>query len=1313
MCADPSNSLGVAADSFSGLRLLLFLLSFFTSAFLFAEEDVTIRGFYPSDGLAYETVRDIKRTPDGAMWFATWGGGISRFDGTKWDSFTKADGLPIDDVRTLCVDSLHRLWAGTSRGIAYFDKNRWIPVSVPIEDLPAPALFCFEEISPGQLWMGTACGRIIEYRFSSTEMSTDGKTVAPSSQREKWSIVLDQDVSHANGVRDILRLKSGEILAAVSQIGIVRWEEGHWKILQSDKDARSLVEMKDGLIWASGERALNHFNGQEWIQFTNIIEEPTCVAATANGILCVGTHMGFYFWQKDAQQKLKFSNIVPYPYIECISSFDDGTIWVGTRYGVYRITAPSWMLYKETEDQVPLNGILFYADPQTPPYLIDGKKRLVRFDGDRWKPTLQFGRDNPPFDSMSTPWEGNAWALYANKAAQFRLDPPAILREISIPQGLVGMQIFQTRKGIVYLYGQSGVFILDGDEWRPGRNDPFYKQKSVRVFSEGLDGTIWVGFDDSIEYWKGDRVKSFEKQTLFQDQMPLRLIFQSSDGLMWFGSYSSGIYSYDGNKFWGYNTAEGLMSDRLTSLYEASDKSLWLGSEMMGVSAFRDGRWISYTCEDGLKNKRVTAIGEYPKGVIWAAVENVGVYCYRYIPHCPETRLEKYPSKVAPDDRGVFHFTGLDAWKETDAEDLVYSWRIFPAGGDSQKHLWTPFLKERVVVSPLLKQGRYIFQVRAADKDFNVDPTPAEALFEVLPNFWQRVDVWIILAICLSLTIAAGWIGWLKQVALILSEKKYRELVESIHEIIYSTDSQGIITYISPGAEKASEFIPGEIVGRLFLEFIHPDDRTRMMGNFQKIMQGEIRAGEYRLIGRSGQSVWMRTSSHPTYANGKIVGLSGVATNITERKLAEEALQKAYDDLEKRVQERTADLMRANEALREEIAERQRMEAALKSSEEQFRQAQKMEAIGQLAGGVAHDFNNLLHVILGYTQMAMIGLSSDERRYQYLDKARIAADRSAELTRQLLTFSRRQALNPKYIDLNQLVRQFVTLLDRIIGEDVDVVLNLDENLTTVYADPGILDQALMNLCVNARDAMPSGGRLTISTLNIVLSEDFCEEHPWARPGRFAYLAVSDTGVGMPPDILERIFEPFFTTKEQGKGTGLGLSTVYGGIKQHNGLLDVSSEPGQGTVFSIYLPSENKPISERTEETPIEISGGTETILLAEDEKMVRELATQVLQENGYTVLLAKDGEEAQSIFDENASSIDLILLDMIMPRKSGREVYTHIKNSGSKTPVLFSSGYSADMIPQQDGEEDNLPLIPKPYTPAQLLQRVRELLDRA
>ncbi len=379
--------------------------------------------------------------------------------------------------------------------------------------------------------------------------------------------------------------------------------------------------------------------------------------------------------------------------------------------------------------------------------------------------------------------------------------------------------------------------------------------------------------------------------------------------------------------------------------------------------------------------------------------------------------------------------------------------------------------------------------------------------------------------------------------------------------------------------------------------------------------------------------------------------------------------------------------------------------------EEQLRHAEKMRAVGQLAGGVAHDFNNLLQAILGYSEMALEEVEPGSTIHEDLGEVMNAANRATTLVGQLLAFSRRQVLELDNLALDEVIRDFAKMVERVIGEDVALNICSVPGLGIVRADRGQMEQMLMNLCVNARDAMPDGGEIAIGTENADLDATYCEEHVWAEPGRHAVLSVTDTGCGMDAETQEHIFEPFFTTKEGDKGTGLGLSTVYGIVRQHNGMIQVYSETGVGTTFRVYLPVvEGSKAADRVR-APRAPSGGREAILLAEDNDAVRSLAEELLARAGYRVLTAEDGEEAIRVFDENAGEIDLAVLDVVMPKLGGRAVFNHIRQKRPGSRVLFASGYSRDAGHTNFVLDEGVQLIQKPYQRDTLLRKVREVLD--
>jgi PAS domain S-box-containing protein len=388
----------------------------------------------------------------------------------------------------------------------------------------------------------------------------------------------------------------------------------------------------------------------------------------------------------------------------------------------------------------------------------------------------------------------------------------------------------------------------------------------------------------------------------------------------------------------------------------------------------------------------------------------------------------------------------------------------------------------------------------------------------------------------------------------------------------------------------------------------------------------------------------------------------------------------------------------------EDITERKQLE-------NQLRHANKLEAIGQLAGGVAHDFNNLLSAILGYGGMLHMSMAEDDPLRHDVDQILAAAERAAYVTKSLLAFSRKQIINPKPQDINEILLRGEKLLRRLIGEDIEVRTRLEPGGVTVYADAVQIEQVLMNLATNARDAMPGGGVLTLGTARIVADADFARVHELNRPGSYAVVTVTDTGTGMDKATLEKVFEPFFTTKEVGKGTGLGLANVYGTIRQHNGSIEVASEPRRGTTFRIYLPAIQTAADDLQSSVVAEPPRGAETVLVAEDDATVRSMTHSILQKFGYTVIEAVDGEDAVRSFAKHRGAVDLVILDVMMPKKTGKAAYDEIVKLRPGVKTLFTSGHTAEVIHAKGLLDAHTPYLPKPATPAELLKKVREVLD--
>ena len=399
-------------------------------------------------------------------------------------------------------------------------------------------------------------------------------------------------------------------------------------------------------------------------------------------------------------------------------------------------------------------------------------------------------------------------------------------------------------------------------------------------------------------------------------------------------------------------------------------------------------------------------------------------------------------------------------------------------------------------------------------------------------------------------------------------------------------------------------------------------------------------------------------------------------------------------------------------AFARDITERKRADAEKSTLEAQLRHAQKMEAVGQLAGGVAHDFNNFLTAIVGYANILLMKLPEDIALKSYVDNILAASERAANLTQSLLAFSRKQIMQPSPVELNTIVGDVGKLLRRIIGEDIELKIQAGTNDIVVMADRNQMEQALLNLATNARDAMPGGGTLAIETGRAEVDREFIALRGYGDPGTYAVLSVSDTGAGMDRETAEKIFEPFFTTKDVGKGTGLGLAMVYGIIRQHNGYITVSSEPGTGTTFTLYLPlAVRETDTVKPEKHLSSATGGSETILVAEDDENVRRLTTEVLTQFGYTVIVAEDGDDAVRKFAENEENIDILLLDVIMPKKNGRDVYEEACRVNPEIKALFLSGYTGDMLNSKKILGEGLHFVFKPVSPMDLLKKLREVLD--
>jgi two-component system cell cycle sensor histidine kinase/response regulator CckA len=537
-------------------------------------------------------------------------------------------------------------------------------------------------------------------------------------------------------------------------------------------------------------------------------------------------------------------------------------------------------------------------------------------------------------------------------------------------------------------------------------------------------------------------------------------------------------------------------------------------------------------------------------------------------------------------------------------------------------------------------------------------------------------------------------------------EALFQSLFESSPDAIFIEDMVGDVLDCNPAAAALHGTTRQELIGKNVADLVPPDHR----GDLVKLATKTPYEFEGWSLTADGRSipVWIRTREIQ-YLGQPALLLH--VRDITERKRFEQEMLKAKEELEQRVQMRTSALARANEILRDEIAERNRSEEARQRLEEEVQAARKMEAVGRLAGGVAHDFNNLLTVIIGRAEVLLGRLSQNHPMRPDLLLIYDAAQKAAGVTRQLLAFGRKQVLNPKVLDLNAVIRNIDAMLQSLITGNVEMTLDLATGLWSIEADVGQIEQVFMNLVVNALDAMPTGGQLRIHTANVDLERSPAGSAMNSDIGRYVMFSVQDTGRGMDPETLSHIFEPFFTTKDKTKGTGLGLPTVYGIVNQSGGYITVKSELGKGTTFNVYLPRVSRP-AEAIEAHEREAPRGTETILVAEDADLIRQLTREILEVRGYSVIEAANGEEALRICRSYTGTIHLTLTDVVMPGMTGRELAEAAVQLRPDMKVLLMSGYT-DQISKAGFLHPGLHFIEKPFTSNALALKIREVLDHS
>ncbi len=1290
------------------LRWWLGILLLFLALAGQAAEPWEFRLFPNPNGVSIAEVNGICEDRDGAIWVATWGEGVHRIHGTEWKHFTESDGLPDNWVRSVCAARDGGVWIGTGEGLVRVRGNSMEvlkPDNFPL--FQNADVYFVKELSNGQLWVGTSDNRVFVHT------PDIGNT---SDIRLGWKTLIEPGGFHGEKIHQLVEVDPNTLLISVRGQRLFWMRDG---VLERDpflgsaswysifKEKRPAGEAD--VLWAAARNGegLYRYAAGSWVPQDRAIPGVNEMAQSDSGQVYAATSAGLHVRLVNGWEILEMGPTIGIPGVNNIKIDRSGAVWLGGKEGLIRGSLTSWRALTTTGKDSAPKAILSRLSAQSPHLAANFRGEIFQAVGGAWKPTvrlhpwdgLRWVQDNQIWPGNTELWKGNEerglWLSVARDRIYVMQD--FAFSAYSLEDGSresheqltpmpeeIGYYFVSSDEQLLALAGD-GVYKYTNGTWLPFPDAPDYKHRRVHVVVEAKPGVFYAGLQDGIERWTESGVEYFGEAHGINTEDYIHAICPTPSGEIWFGSFGSGVYRYDGATFQQLSRAEGLQHNSVRSIFAASDGAIWIAYRRKGLSKYVNGRWTNYSVENGLPNAAAMGFAEGPLGNIWIGSQEQRLYQYLPDSEGPETYIDIGAAKVGTHGIGVFSFSAWDAWNQTLVRDLRYSWRVVPRNAPSDpKFPWPPFQSKTTVVTESMPPGDYRFEVRSTDENGNIDPTAAQFSFSVAASFWKRPLFFIPLLCSTILAVIALIFRWFSHRALLKSEAALLEAnrllllenrererllmaIEQAAETIVITDVDGTIRYANPAFEHTTGYLREDVIGQ--------DYRTLRSGEHDDAFYAEI----YDDL-RNGK-VW----------SGRIINKKKDGTLFTE----EVTISPVHDVSGKTI---------SHVAIKRDITRESELE-------EQLMQAQKMEAVGQLAGGVAHDFNNLLQVILGYGDMALDEAEADSPIRVSIEEIVKAGQRAATLTRQLLAFSRRQVLDMKDVDLNDVIVDLLKMLRRLIGEHITLNVVAAHDLGTVRADPGQIGHILMNLCVNARDAMPAGGIICIETENVELDEAFCEAHSWVTPGRYAALRVTDTGCGMDKETMANAFEPFFTTKDVGEGTGLGLSTVYGLVKQHEGMTHVYSEVNKGTTVKIYLPLIESSVVTSDDMVEAPVTGGTETILLAEDEASIRDLSQAILEQAGYTVLTACDGKEALRVFWDHTDEVDMLLLDVIMPHLGGRAVFEKIKEMQPGIRVLFSSGYSMNAIHTSFVLDKDLVLIQKPYQRDDLLRRVRETLD--
>jgi PAS domain S-box-containing protein len=1290
--------------------------------------------------LPQSQVRSLYQDTNGYLWIGTLGGGVSRFDGITFTNFTTKDGLSDNQVFTIVEDSHHNIWFGTREGVSRYDGQTFHPLNVD-KDLSNSVVRAILEDHAGNLWFGTEVG---VRKYNRTTFSINHFTKKNG---------LPGDL-----IRAMIVDSKGQIWFGTQGYGISKYDGMTFTNFSTcdglvSNSVYSIFEDQKKNLWFGTLEGVSKYDGKTFRNYTvaeglsnNFVR---AIIEDRKGNLWFGTNeVGLCRFDGNVFTCITEENGLSSNVVWSLLEDREGNIWIGTYRGGLDKYRGDTFTYFSSNDGLGDDVIRsIFPDRAGNLWFATYRGGVTRFDGKSMtKLTTKDGLINNFVLTIFEDQKGNLWFGTYRGVSKYDGKTFTNFTQEDGLSDLIVRSIIEDRNGNIW-FGTNlgGVCRYDGKTMSNFTTDDGLSNDQINTFMEDWEGTLWIGTENGLCHYDGKTFTNISEKCGLKPKS-IYSIIEGKKGSLWLGAYGDGIIrlSPPGCSFEVFSSKDGLANDNVVSMIFDEKGNLWIGTEkgicQLDIEGYeRRGQKIFkyYGKEEGFFGTECihNSISKDHEGNIWFGTLRGAI---KYNPHRGKKNLVEPMTHIT----GLRFLFGENNWRDyaggISRDGLPLGLRLpynknhlqldflglsftvpgkvkyqYKLAGFDDSWVQVPVSEGSYAIYSNIPPGKYTFEVKAGNNDGIWNKEPASFDFEIIPPFWQTWWFYVscagvlILGIYLLVQIRIRHLQRQQKVlkvkvekatrdlkiekekveqinlqlehrvrkrttelvkinkslqteiadrklveeALRESEEKFRQVVENANDAIFILQDD-VVKFPNPKTVEMLGYSKEELEKVPFYRFIHPEDKDKDIGE---------PTYSFRVINSANKVLWVDLNSVPMHWEGRPAALN-FFRDVTEKKRLEEQLM----------------------------------------------QAQKMEAIGTMAGGIAHDFNNLLMGILGNASLILSEIGANHPYHTEIQNIEQYAHNGAHLTRQLLGFARGGKYEVIPTDLNRLIKKTTEMFSHT-RKEIQIHDKYEANIRTVNVDQGQLEQVLMNIYVNAWQAMPGGGDIYVQTENITLDENDAQSYG-LKPGNYVKTSVTDTGIGMDETTRQRIFEPFFTTKELGRGTGLGLAAVYGIIANHDGSIRVYSEKEKGTTFIIYLPASGKEVPEENK-LPEEFFVGTETVLLVDDEDMVSDIGKRLLERLGYNVLVAGSGKEAVEMYDKNKDKIELVILDMIMPGMGGGEAFEGLKTINPGIKVLLSSGYSMNGRAAQIMARGCKGFIQKPFNLKELSKKVRMILD--